>query len=65
LRGIRNDMADVMQGTPGAPDVTDRDCGNGVVISHDDGWETQYCHMKKGSISVQDAQCVAMGQILG
>ena len=65
VRGVRNDMVDVLQGTPGAPDVSDRECGNGVVVSHGDGWETQYCHMKQGSITVQTGQTVAMGQVLG
>ena len=65
VRGVRNDMVDVLQGSPGAPDVTDRECGNGVVVSHGDGWETQYCHMKQGSITVQTGQTVAMGQVLG
>ena len=65
VRGVRGDMVDVLQGTPGAPDVSDRECGNGVVVSHGDGWETQYCHMKQGSITVQTGQTVAMGQVLG
>ncbi len=31
-------------------DVLDgRDCGNGVVIDHGGGWETQYCHLREGS----------------
>lgn len=29
-----------------------KDCGNAVVITHDDGWETQYCHLAKGSVAV-------------
>lgn len=65
VRGVRNDMQDILQGTPGAPDVSDRECGNGVVVSHGDGWETQYCHMKQGSVTVQTGQTVAMGQVLG
>lgn len=65
VRGIRNGMADILQGTPGAPDVSGRECGNGVVVSHGDGWETQYCHMKQGSVIVVTGQTVAMGQVLG
>ncbi|MFZ3580912.1 M23 family metallopeptidase [Loktanella sp. DJP18] len=65
VRGVRNDMADVLQGMPGAPDVADRECGNGVVVSHGDGWETQYCHMKQGSVVVQTGQRVVMGQVMG
>ncbi|MBU2357993.1 MAG: M23 family metallopeptidase [Alphaproteobacteria bacterium] len=65
VHGVRNDMADILQGTPGAPDISDRECGNGLVVSHGDGWETQYCHMKQGSVVVQPGQTVAMGQVLG
>lgn len=42
-----------------------KECGNGVVISHGDGWQTQYCHMKRGSLTVQKGQRVAMGAVLG
>ena len=65
VHGVRSDMADVLQGTSGAPDVNDRACGNGVVIGHDDGWETQYCHMKQGSITVKTGQVVTTGQVIG
>jgi hypothetical protein len=44
VRGVHDDMTDVLQGTPGAPDVSDRECGNGVVVSHSGDCETQYCH---------------------
>lgn len=33
--------------------VTNRECGNGVVIDHGQGWETQYCHLKQGSVLVK------------
>ena len=35
------------------------------VIRHGDGWETQYCHMRRGSITVLPGDRVAMGQVLG
>lgn len=54
--GVRNDMPDILQITPDAPDVSDRECGNGLVIQHEDGFETQYCHMAKGSVIVQSGQ---------
>lgn len=59
----------------GEPDISVRDrglaavkgteCGNGVVIAHGNGWETQYCHMAKGSIVVHVGQTVAAGAPLG
>ena len=42
-----------------------RECGNGVLIGHGDGWQTLYCHMKQGSISVQAGEKVDAGRKLG
>ena len=63
--GVRDGMADVLQTGPDAPDVSDRECGNGVVIRHDGGWETQYCHLAQGSVTVVQNQTVTAGQTLG
>ncbi|WP_374469830.1 M23 family metallopeptidase [Phenylobacterium sp.] len=38
-----------------------QECGNGVVIDHGNGWETQYCHLKRGSVRVAVGQPVASG----
>lgn len=42
-----------------------KDCGNAVVITHDDGWETQYCHLENGSVSVRSGDVVKAGAKLG
>lgn len=63
--GVRDGMADVLQVRPDSPDVSERECGNGVVIRHDDRWETQYCHLAKGSVTVTQNQIVAAGDTLG
>ena len=42
--GTRNSLDDVLQVGPNPPDAANRECGNGVVIRHIDGFETQYCH---------------------
>ena len=63
--GVRNDMQDILQTSPDAPDVSDRECGNGLVIAHENGFETQYCHMKRGSITVKAGQSVAANTVLG
>lgn len=65
VRAIRNDMPDTAYNAPNAPDLGGKDCGNGLVISHGGGWETQYCHMKNASISVAKGQRVAKGTKLG
>lgn len=45
--------------------VKDKECGNGVVITHDDGWQTQYCHLREGSIGVKEGANVERGDQLG
>ncbi|MEY1556591.1 M23 family metallopeptidase [Yoonia sp. R2331] len=65
VRGVRDTMPDVLQGSPGAPDVSDRECGNGVVLDHGNGWETQYCHLAQGSMTVSTGDTVTAGQRLG
>ncbi|MGE5515393.1 MAG: M23 family metallopeptidase [Bacteroidota bacterium] len=42
-----------------------RQCGNRVVIDHGDGWVTDYCHMRRGSIRVKLGDSVAAGQPIG
>jgi len=42
-----------------------KDCGNGVVIDHGGGWQTQYCHMKQGTLRARVGQRVATGTVLG
>lgn len=65
VRGMRNDMPDRIYTDDMAKALDGRDCGNGVVITHADGWETQYCHMRQGSISVSAGQTVERGTPLG
>ena len=62
---LRDGVPDVSIRAPGAPSVVDIECGNGVVIDHADGWQTQYCHMARGSLRVKVGDVVATGQPLG
>ncbi|MEL6689694.1 MAG: M23 family metallopeptidase [Pseudomonadota bacterium] len=57
--GIRDRLPDT--GT----DYGDEECGNGVAVSHGSGWVTQYCHMKRGSVTVEPGETVTAGQVLG
>ena len=41
-----------------------RACGNGVFIDHGKGWQSIYCHLKKGSIKVKKGDEVKSGAIL-
>lgn len=65
IKAARDEMDDIFfrQLTPGK--VKGKECGNGVVIDHGDGWETQYCHMLKGSVAVAKGQRVERGDTLG
>ena len=49
----------------GAEAIAGIDCGNAVVLRHDGGWVTQYCHMARGSIAVTPGQTIARGTALG
>ena len=61
---LRDGVEDISVRTPGV-DVSDRQCGNGVVVDHGRGWETQYCHLARGSIIVKTGDTVVSGQALG
>ncbi|MBJ7409815.1 MAG: M23 family metallopeptidase [Phenylobacterium sp.] len=62
---LRDGVADISVRTPGAPSVANQECGNGVVVDHGNGWETQYCHLAKGSIVVKQGDTVVAGTPLG
>ena len=64
--GTRDGMQDRLATTPEALAlVADRECGNGVLIAHSNGFETQYCHMRNGSVVAKRGQQVIAGTILG
>ena len=65
VRNIRDGMADVSVRVAGKESVAGKECGNGVVIRHGEGVETQYCHMARGSIVVKPGQAVKAGTPLG
>ena len=45
--------------------VEDKECGNGVVIDHGNGWETQYCHLRQDSVVAKPDTEVEKGTVLG
>jgi hypothetical protein len=65
VKGVRDGMDDVSYSDDVADAIAGRECGNGIVIDHGEGWETQYCHLKKGSVVVKSGQQVLQGQELG
>lgn len=61
----RDSMPDISIRDPAAPALDGRDAGNSVIIDHGDGWQTQYAHMRRGSIRVRPGDHVEAGQALG
>ncbi|MDP5219263.1 peptidoglycan DD-metalloendopeptidase family protein [Ruegeria sp. 2205SS24-7] len=65
VQGTRNSMPDQLFTSETTAQVDGRECGNGVVLKHEDGWETQYCHMRQGSIRVKSGDVIDVGTVLG
>ena len=65
IKGVRDGVTDIFARENKAGDIKGRECGNGVLIDHGSGWETQYCHMKQGSLRVAKGQAVKRGDRLG
>ncbi len=65
VRRIRDGVPDVMLTSAAKGNVTGEECGNGVVIDHADGWQTQYCHMAQGSVTAVLGSKVKSGQPIG
>ncbi|MDX1821283.1 MAG: M23 family metallopeptidase [Paracoccaceae bacterium] len=65
VTALRDGMPDTGLTPETAAGIEGRDCGNGVVIQHEDGWQTQYCHLKQGSVILREGQAVAAGDRLG
>lgn len=61
---LRDGEPDISVKAPGAPSVAGKECGNGVVVDHGGGWETQYCHLARGSVRVKQGQMVVGGEPL-
>ena len=62
---VRDGMPDISVKQATTPLPADRMAGNGVVIGHGRGWETQYSHLKRGSVRVRPGQSVSAGTELG
>lgn len=65
VKGVRDGVADVFFKAANRSTIAGRECGNGVIIDHGSGWETQYCHMRQGSVRVTKGQAVKKGDQIG
>lgn len=59
---LRDGVADVSVKVAGQASVAGQECGNGLVIDHGGGWETQYCHLARGGMMVKQGDTVTAGQ---
>lgn len=60
---VRDGVPDISVPAGGA--VKGVECGNGLIIDHGHGWETQYCHLAQGSIRVAAGDEVRAGEPIG
>ena len=65
VRAVRDGMDDVSVREAGVDSLGKRFAGNSVAVVHEGGMETQYSHLKKGSVCVRPGQEVRAGQMLG
>ncbi|MCJ9428719.1 M23 family metallopeptidase [Kordiimonas marina] len=59
---LRDGVKDESVKERGQAAIKGRECGNGLVISHGDGYVSQYCHLKAGSIKVKVGDKVTKGE---
>ena len=62
---LRDGMLDGDVSLVGRDAVMAQGCGNSVVVGHGGGWETFYCHLRRGSLTVRPGQRVEKGDRLG
>ncbi len=62
---VRDGVDDISFRDLPTPVPSNRACGNGLIIQHAGGWQTQYCHMARGSLRVHEGEKVSTGTVLG
>ncbi|MCI5048228.1 MAG: M23 family metallopeptidase [Aquisalinus sp.] len=65
IKAVRDSMPDISVREIDADAIKGREAGNGVVVDHGEGWETQYSHLRRGSIGVAPGDVVRAGDKLG
>lgn len=67
VKKTRNDQRDHDGGRQNTEPsrLTRTECGNTVLLEHGNGWRSFYCHMREGSVTVQEGQTVSKGEKLG
>ncbi len=65
VQAVRDGVADEPYTAEVAARIKGQECGNAVRIAHDNGYQTLYCHLKRGSLSVTRGERVEAGAPLG
>jgi hypothetical protein len=65
VKATRDGMLDISMREVGRTAIARREAGNSVVIDHGNGWETQYSHLRLGSVLVRPGGRVAAHQPIG
>jgi len=65
VRAVRDEEPDVSVRDRTLSAVAGRECGNGLRIDHGSDLQTQYCHLRRGSLRVRRGERVEAGQPLG
>lgn len=65
VAALRDGVPDIAVTPENRPDIEGQECGNAVRIDHGGGWQTLYCHLKQGSLTVTQDQEVEAGTPLG
>ncbi|MGI9486973.1 MAG: M23 family metallopeptidase [Geminicoccaceae bacterium] len=65
VKRVRDGLPDRLLTNENRAEIGNQECGNGVIIDHGNGWVTQYCHLRQGSVVVAPDQSVVAGSVLG
>ncbi len=65
VKALRDGVPDVAYRPEQAAALAGHECGNGIILDHGGGLETQFCHMARGSVLVRRGDSVKAGQSLG
>lgn len=66
--GVRNNIEDRRPGEDYEhylQNISGKECGNGLVLVHEDNYQTQYCHMRNSSVAVKTGDKIKQGDFLG
>lgn len=63
--GVRDGEIDIAVSIHGQNNVAGKEAGNGVLLDHGNGWQTQYSHLRRGSLLVKKGDWVESGQAIG